>query len=109
MRVYDIYVGVCGCGSVSVCGRFMDASSPLWDVGVWAVGMLVYRVQNEWSSFSSNSDCGMELNLHRAFCSFLHTHTGKPLLPGLRPRPHPDHLCGTILHLRGATRAEDQV
>ena len=38
-----MYVGVCGCGSVSVCGRFMDASSPLWDVGVGGVGMLVYR------------------------------------------------------------------
>ena len=44
-------------------------------VGHGTVGVLVYRVQNEWSSFSSKSDCGMELNLHRAFCSFLHTHT----------------------------------
>ena len=32
-----MYVGVCGCGSGSVCGRFMDASLPLWDVGVWGV------------------------------------------------------------------------
>ena len=55
------------------------------------------------------SDCGMELNLHHPFYSFLHKLTGNPLLPGPRPRPHPDHLCGAVLHLRGTTGAEDQV
>ena len=98
-----MYVGVCGCG------RFMDASLPLWDVGVWDCRCVGVQIQNEWRSFSSNSDCGMELNLHIPFHSFLHTLTGKPLLPGPRPRPHPDHLCGTVLHLRGTTGAEDQV
>ena len=56
-----------------------------------------------------NSDCGIKLNLHRSFYSFLHTLTGKPLLPGPRPRPHPDHPCGAVLHLRGGTGAKDQV
>ena len=81
----------------------------VWGVGVWVwvYGCVCVKVQNEWRSFSSNSDCGMELNLHCPFYSFLHTLTGNPLLPGSRPRPHPDHLCGAVLHLRGATGAED--
>ena len=35
--------------------------------------MCWFTVQNVLSSFSSNSDCGMELNLHCSFYSFLHT------------------------------------
>ena len=78
--------------------------------GMWVCGVYVgVQVQNEWRSFSSSPDCDMELNLHRPFYSFLHTLAGKPLLPGPRPRPHQDHLCGTVLHLRGTTGAEDQV
>ena len=54
-----------------------------------------------------NSDCGIKLNLHHSFYSFLHTLTAKPLLPGPRPSPHPNHLCGAVLHLRGITGVED--
>ena len=103
-------VYVCWCGCVSVCGRCVDTVI-VWGVGVWGipVGVFCVQVQNEWSSFSSNSDCGVEMNLHCSFYFFLHTLTGNPLLPGPRPRPHPDHLCGAILHLRGNTGVEDQV
>ena len=75
------------------------------------IGVSVYR-SVEWSSFSSNSNSSMELKLHHPlFPPYIcpHTLTGKPLLPGPRPRPHPDHLCGAILSLRGVTGAEDQV
>ena len=54
----------------------------------------------------------MRLKMHHPLIpSYIYplTLTGKPLLPGFRPRPHPDHLCGTVLYLRGATGAKDQV
>ena len=79
-------------------------------VGRGYVGYYRYvGLQYKMSSFSSNSDWGMELNLHHSFHSFLHTLTGKSVLSGPRPCPHPYHLCETVLHPRGTTGAEDQV
>ena len=85
---------------------------------VWLCGVVytcryvgIYR-SVESSSFSSNSDSCMELKMHHPLFPsyiYLHTLTGKPLLPGFRPHPHPDYLCGAVFHLWGATGMEDQV
>ena len=44
----------------------------VWGVGVWDnVGVFLYSKNFLEYSFSSNSDWGMELNLHHPFYSFL--------------------------------------